>query len=108
MLVPVTVASKLPQVDDPLCQERPAKAPSSARTFRSSERVRSEALGLVPRSVTESVPRAVAACAVATVKVAVVDPPAGTLTLTGAAVAPNGRLDALRLTVPEKLAWLDT
>ena len=32
----------------------------------------------------------------------------GTFTLTGAAVAPNGRPDAVRLTVPAKPFWLDT
>src|SRR3954470_11808178 len=102
MLVPVTVASKTPQVDDVVCHGRPANAPSSGRTRRSSERVRSDAFGLWPRSVKPSVPSAGADCAVATVNVAVVDPPAGTLTLTGVAPAPNGRLDALKVTVPAK------
>ena len=36
------------------------------------------------------------------------DPPAGTLTLTGATVAPNGRPEALKVTVPAKLLTLDT
>src|SRR3954451_16677496 len=97
MLAPVTVASKLSQVDEVVRQLRLLKAPSSERTRRWSVGVRSATPGLAPRSVKESGPRSVADWAVATVNVAFADPPEGTLTLTGAALAPNGRPDALRV-----------